>query len=351
MPQSCIYIYRKYTAESFVNYRMITPFKKVLVSGAIIGSLLVPASGALAQTYSTISAQSVINANCPVLNSNLWLGMRGGDVTVLQAFLATQGYFPYSPVGIYGPLTFRAVQNFQAAHGISATGYVGPLTRGVINSLQNCSQPVPPIPPTPAPFIQSISPASGTVGTSVTLYGYGFANNSMVTFGGSSVGTVYSNTGTSLSFTVPEYTSVCPPGAYCLMMARRITPGVYSIYIQNQNGTSNTVNFTVVDQVATAPLSITGIDAPASVRIGQAATWTLHTNVQNYVSGSNLHYSVTWGDEAVYPPYVLNASQGLQTSATFTHTYLMAGTYSPTFTVTNEAGQTASASASVVVGY
>lgn len=321
---------------------MITPFKKGLISLAIIGSALIPASGALAQTY----------PSCPVLNYNLRIGMRSGDVTVLQSFLAVQGYFPYSPIGVFGPLTFRAVQNFQAAHGVPATGYVGPLTRAVINSLQTCNQPVPVPVPAPVPFIQSISPSSGQVGTTVTVFGYGFTNNSTVSFGGSSIGNVYSSNGTSLTFTIPQYTSVCPPGAYCIMMARQVTPGVYSIYIQNQNGMSNTVNFTVTDQpTANAPISITGLDAPASVRIGQAATWTVHTNIQNYLPGSNIRYSVTWGDETMYPPYALNASQGIQTSATFTHTYLVAGTFHPTFTVTNDAGQTASASATVVVGY
>ena len=329
----------------------MTPFKKGLISLTIIGSVLAPASGVFAQTYSTISAQ-VVNTNCPVLNYDLYYGMVNSDVVALQSFLAVQGYFHSTPIGVFGPLTYRAAQNFQAAHGIPATGYVGPLTRAVINSMQNCNNPMPPVPPpTPAPFIQNISPSSGTVGTSVTLSGYGFSNNSTVVFGGSGISNVYSN-GSSLTFTIPEYTSVCPPGAYCIMMARQVTPGTYSIYVQNQNGTSNTVNFTVTSQATTQPLSITGLDAPASVRIGQAATWTLRTNVENYVPGSTLRYSVTWGDEGVYPTYASNASSpNIQTTASFTHTYLMAGTYRPTFTVTNDAGQTASATATVIVGY
>ncbi len=338
---------------------MITPFKKGLITAAFIGSVLIPGLPAFAQTYTTGSTGSPqatsYYTNCPVLNYNLYYGMAGSDVTVLQSFLAVQGYFPYSPIGVYGPLTFRAVQNFQAAHGISSTGYVGPITRGVINSLQNCNNPVPPLPPpSAAPYIQAVYPSTGPVGTTVTISGYGFTNNSTVYFGGSSFANTYSSNGTNLSFTIPQYLSPnCPPGAMCALWVRQVTPGTYSIYIQNQNGTSNTVNFTVTDTTTTSqPVSITGIDAPATIRVGETGTWVVHSNLPSYVSGSNIHYSVVWGDEGqVDLPYPAAVSAPIQTSATFTHSYRTSGTYHPTFTVTNDAGQTASASATLVVSY
>ena len=53
----------------------------------------------------------------------------GGDVTRLQTFLYERGYLSVTPTGVFGPLTVRAVRDFQLASGISAaTGYVGPLT-------------------------------------------------------------------------------------------------------------------------------------------------------------------------------------------------------------------------------
>lgn len=330
---------------------MTTPFKKGLISAAFIGSVLIPALPVSAQTYVPISAQATINSTCPTLAYDIYYGMVNSNVTVLQSMLAVQGYFPYSPIGVFGPLTFRAVQNFQAAHGISSTGYVGPLTRAVLNSLQNCNGPVPV--PTSAPYIQSLYPSSGAVGTTITISGYGFTNNSTVYFGGSSFANTYSSNGTSLSFTVPQYLSPnCQPGMLCALWVRQVTPGTYPIYIQNQNGTSNTVNFTVTDQGASQSVSITGIDAPASIRVGETGTWVVHTNLQSYVSGSNVRYSVVWGDESqVDLPYPLTQAAAIQTSATFTHNYRASGTYHPTFTVTNGAGQTATASVTLTVTY
>ena len=77
----------------------------------------------------------------------------------------------------------------------------------------------------------------------------------------------------------------------------------------------------------------------------------MHASVPNGPN-TQLRYSVIWGDEGVLD--TLNAFAGtaastLQTSGSFTHLYARAGTYHPTFTVSNDAGS-AQASASVVVG-
>jgi len=56
------------------------------------------------------------------------------DVTELQKILIADGYLNIpAPTGFYGPMTQAAVKLYQAAHGISTTGYVGPLTRGALN--------------------------------------------------------------------------------------------------------------------------------------------------------------------------------------------------------------------------
>jgi len=93
--------------------------------------------------------------------------------------------------------------------------------------------------------------------------------------------------------------------------------------------------------------SISGVDGPTTLRVGQSGTWSVKVkDASGYLS-----YSVRWGDEvspfdgtsAMMAPWVGN-------SGTFTHTYANAGTYTPTFTVTNGNGKSATASATVVVG-
>jgi len=59
------------------------------------------------------------------------------DVTRLQNFLKSNGYFPksYKSSGYFGLATEKALMNFQKANTIEATGTLGPKTRAAINSL------------------------------------------------------------------------------------------------------------------------------------------------------------------------------------------------------------------------
>lgn len=62
-------------------------------------------------------------------------GMRGSAVVELQQFLASKGFFrSEDATGNFYSLTLDAVRHYQAAHGIPATGYVGPLTRAQMNA-------------------------------------------------------------------------------------------------------------------------------------------------------------------------------------------------------------------------
>ena len=66
----------------------------------------------------------------------------GPDILLIQQFLNTHGYVltptgPGSPgqeTDIFGPHTYQALIKFQEAHGLPATGFLGPLTRAAINS-------------------------------------------------------------------------------------------------------------------------------------------------------------------------------------------------------------------------
>lgn len=64
---------------------------------------------------------------------DLSIGMSNQDVLELQKRLMEGGYFTATPTGYFGSITASAVMRYQSAHGISTTGYVGPLTRARLN--------------------------------------------------------------------------------------------------------------------------------------------------------------------------------------------------------------------------
>lgn len=68
-----------------------------------------------------------------LFDADLSLGVTGSAVIELQNRLKAEGYFNGAATGYFGPLTMQAVRNYQRAHGISSTGYVGSLTRAELN--------------------------------------------------------------------------------------------------------------------------------------------------------------------------------------------------------------------------
>lgn len=218
--------------------------------------------------------------------------------------------------------------------------------------------------PTPTnPVIYSITPKEGPTGTTVTIDGFGFTSDNTVHFGDGAITHVTSSNGIaiactrdpncrpgihqSITFTVPNQLAPnCALGMMCPMYMRLVTPGSYPVTIENTNGTSNKVNFTVTgSENGNGTISINGIDAPSTLAAGATGTWTVHAITTN---GSTLHYSVNWGDTAS-AAIMAPAPSPVSASATFTHAYQGAGTYTPTFTVTDDLGHTATVSATVTV--
>lgn len=67
---------------------------------------------------------------------DLYLGVSGYDVLLLQRALVKEGYATFEPTGFYGPMTLAAVRSMQIARKISpALGYFGPKTRAIYNGL------------------------------------------------------------------------------------------------------------------------------------------------------------------------------------------------------------------------
>ena len=291
-------------------------------------------------------------------------------MTSLQTFLSNQGYFNsyYLGTGHFGAITVRAVAQWQAAHGIPATGFVGPLTRAAIASVSCGSNTIPPVPTNnTSANLYSVTPTSGPVGTTVSITGFGFTSANTVLMDGnvaannvpiaSSIAiacttnpTCHGGINQTITFTIPTALApYCTAGMACAQYMRLVTPATYAITVLNSNGTSNTLYFTVTSGSGGQALSISDLDAPASLALGQVGAWTVHIQA---LTNANVHYSVVWGDEATIYNNGIAASpiQNAQSSATFTHSYSRSGTYTPTFTVTDDSGHSISASNTVVVG-
>ncbi|MFA6077066.1 MAG: peptidoglycan-binding domain-containing protein [Candidatus Paceibacterota bacterium] len=94
---------------------------------------------------------------------------------------------------------------------------------------------------------------------------------------------------------------------------------------------------------------ISGVSGPQTLNVNQQGTWSVRASSPN---GGELMYSVLWGDEATNIQAGSN-SQVLNIptqSATFQHSYVKSGIFTPRFTVQNAVGQTAQTSLSVNVG-
>jgi hypothetical protein len=74
---------------------------------------------------------------CPNVANNLYMGKRGAEVSELQNFLKNYYQLPSLSGGYFGPSTKSYLAKFQREQGISATGGLGPLTRGRINAICN----------------------------------------------------------------------------------------------------------------------------------------------------------------------------------------------------------------------
>jgi len=115
-------------------------------SGDEDGSVIIYSgrSGRRSQT-STQSVEPSVSVDVPVsvsnpvakietdviaLSQNIFFGMQGESVRVLQEFLTRKNFLAEGFVtGYFGPLTLQAVKSFQAENGVPVTGYVGPITR------------------------------------------------------------------------------------------------------------------------------------------------------------------------------------------------------------------------------
>jgi hypothetical protein len=134
----------------------------ILIAGLIVlGASLFVVHGATASQVATSLPLTITKSH--------QLHDQGADIALLQKFLNAHGFVvaktgPGSlghETSLFGNATFKALKLFQAAQGLPATGYLGPLTRGKIAELPSTgSAPGVPSAPTPA-----LSPIASTTCT------------------------------------------------------------------------------------------------------------------------------------------------------------------------------------------
>lgn len=104
-----------------------------------------------------------------------------------------------------------------------------------------------------APHISSIVPSAADFDATVAIHGSGFTADSKVYLNGLALygGASVSADGTLITFAVPRYYPwSCPDGKMCAAVMQLIEEGQYPVYVANANGTSNSVEFTIVSEQA-----------------------------------------------------------------------------------------------------
>ena len=84
-------------------------------------------------TSAPVTAGRVLGASSFSFSSDLSFGSTGNSVTELQNRLTAEGVYTGPITGTFGPLTLAGVKAFQTKKGLPTTGYVGTLTRGILN--------------------------------------------------------------------------------------------------------------------------------------------------------------------------------------------------------------------------
>ena len=121
-------------------FSLFIPLIILVVAVFVVVPVSVNAQTATANLASQTPVPIPVTKNCYRFNTNLAVGSEGSDVVALQTFLIANGYGIPSissgtkSKGYFDSETQLAVMKYQNTNGIPTTGFVGPLTRGALNS-------------------------------------------------------------------------------------------------------------------------------------------------------------------------------------------------------------------------
>ncbi|MSU73543.1 hypothetical protein EXS56_00180 [Candidatus Kaiserbacteria bacterium] len=319
---NCYYTY-PYTCNNQYNYGYGVSLTSLSPVSGEPGTSLIIYGTNLDNVNNTVYFGSQPVANVPSSNGTSLTVTVPGGITPGGA-----GVYVTNSRGTSNTLTFNVIARY------SACNY--PYSYGTYNTTY-CP------PNVNTPYITYLNPASGAVGSTVTVYGSGFSpTGNTVHFGGGVITGLNSTDGRTVSFIVPSslfgYTS------------QVVTLSTYNVSVSSFSGqTSNALPFAVTSTGTAGAASIMSVAGPTTLSTGGMGTWTITLNNQY---NSYLTTSVNWGDAGsgygnTSSPQSTYA-QGTNTLS-FTHTYYAPGTYTVVFTVANSAGQQNTATATVTV--
>lgn len=224
-------------------------------------------------------------ASAYTFSNNLTVGSTGADVSALQSALIAAGYSIPSissgaaQPGYFGSQTKAAVVAYQTANSLPSTGFVGPLTRGVLNGGASMSM-------TPAstacPVGYTCTPKAGTVTT---------------TTGGATV----------------TSTVTAPTGI--------TTPGVSgTLTISNSGSVANGATFNTGQTV-----NIAGLKLQAGPSDMQVNTMTFDFNVRPWLYFSTFSIVNQTTGQVLVPATAINASTFTELTASEDYRYSISG--------------------------
>lgn len=153
-------LYGTQTAKAITNFQRMNSLKQDGIAGKQTLEALY--SGNAKANQAANQGSSPVQPETPAAPlTTLKVGSTGKEVTALQQRLIVLKYFNGSADGIYGPLTFLAVKEFQAKNKLDADGLAGSLTLAKLNSaLAIANTPsTPQVPETPVVPSQPEAPS------------------------------------------------------------------------------------------------------------------------------------------------------------------------------------------------
>jgi Putative peptidoglycan binding domain/IPT/TIG domain len=275
--------------------------KKLLLS--VVGALCFGAFICGAVVSTVLKAQNEIASTTPSFSyptfsfqKNLKFGDNNQDIRQLQIVLNRDADTHVSSSGVgssgqesnyFGQLTTNAVMRFQTKYGISATGFVGVLTRTKLNQIvpamvtmstsanQNISTAsslststisvvsgAEPLTKEPLPRLYTVRPQQIKKGDNFTLVGAGFETENTIHIGSNVFPHILPQDSNNISFTIPA--------------ASTIQNGTYEVWVENKQGVSKISNQSI-DLIITdnpQPTPVISSVLPATVSEAEMVTVT-----------------------------------------------------------------------------